>query len=272
MADFDIIIVGAGTAGMPCAISAVAGGARVLVVEQSDQPGGALHVSLGQLSGAGTQLQQAAGIDDSAVAHLNDINRINGGSGRSDLLERTVSRQGQTINWLMELGFDMDPACPAILHLHEAYTTARTYWGVDGGLSVLTAIRPIFDDAMAQPNADLRYDTRAVALLNDGGTVTGLRLETAGQTHNVATRAVVLATGGYGGNSAMFERLTGRPLITAAPDTATGKGIEMAQGLGARIVGADKYLPTYAGIPHNPEGKRIIWRQMPALTPQQRLP
>jgi fumarate reductase flavoprotein subunit len=44
----DIVIIGAGTAGMPCAIEAVATGARVLVVEQSDKPGGTLHVTLGR--------------------------------------------------------------------------------------------------------------------------------------------------------------------------------------------------------------------------------
>ena len=69
---------------MPCAIEAVAAGARVLVIEQASQIGGTLHVSLGQLSGAGTRLQAEHGISDTARAHLDDIHRINRGTGRSD--------------------------------------------------------------------------------------------------------------------------------------------------------------------------------------------
>ncbi|MEW5424915.1 FAD-dependent oxidoreductase [Amorphus sp. 3PC139-8] len=276
MESVDIVIVGAGTAGMPCAIEAVATGARVLVIEQADAPGGTLHVSLGQLSGAGSKLQAAHGIEDSAEAHLADIDRINRGTGRADVLRRTVPAQGDTIDWLMENGFAMDPACPAILHLHEAYRVARTYWGVEGGISVLKAVRPLFERAMAEPNAEIRYATRAVSLLTDGsGAVTGLRLadrETGSETE-IAASSVVLATGGYGANAELFARLTGgRPLVTAAMETSTGTGLEMAEAVGARIVGEDLFLPTYAGVVSEPGGNRIVWRQMPSLTPQVRQP
>lgn len=61
---YDLVIVGAGTAGMPCAIEAVAAGLTVLVVEKEPTIGGTLHVSLGQMSGAGTALQRDRGIVD----------------------------------------------------------------------------------------------------------------------------------------------------------------------------------------------------------------
>jgi 2-polyprenyl-6-methoxyphenol hydroxylase-like FAD-dependent oxidoreductase len=78
---YDLVIVGAGTAGMPCAIEAVAAGLNVLVVEKETRIGGTLHVSLGQMSGAGTRLQRERGIADDAQAHLDDIMRINHGTG-----------------------------------------------------------------------------------------------------------------------------------------------------------------------------------------------
>ena len=270
----DIVIVGAGTAGMPCAIEAVAAGARVLVVDQAARVGGTLHVSLGQLSGAGSRLQADRGIADTAQAHLDDIHRINRGTGRADLLARTVAGQGATIDWLMQHGFDMDPACPAILHLHEAYRTARTYWGREGGISVLKVLEPLFADAMAQPNAELRLETKVTGLVQDArGRVTGLRL--AGPTGEsvVTARAVVLATGGYGGNPAMFADLTGgRRLVTAAMPTSTGAGIAMALAAGADLACPDMFLPTYAAVAP-PAGETFIqWRHMPALTPQSRQP
>lgn len=273
MDQYDIVIVGAGTAGMPCAIEAVTTGARVLVLEAEPRVGGTLHVSLGQLSGAGSQLQRARGITDDAAAHMADIERINRGTGRRDILAQTLPRQGATIDWLMRLGFDMDPACPTILHLHEAYREARTYWGADGGLSVLKAVSPLFEAAMKAPNAQLRLSTRATGLVSRDGRVTGVTLNGPEGDDEVQARVVVLASGGYGGNAALFARLTGgRALFTAAMPGADGSGLEMAQATGAAIRGQDLFLPTYAGIPEAPGGNRIIWRQMPSLTPQVRQP
>jgi fumarate reductase flavoprotein subunit len=184
-----------------------------------------------------------------------------------------VPLQGGTIDWLMDLGFDMDPACPAILHLHEAYRTARTYWGRDGGLSVLNAVAPRFAQVMAAPNAEFLCGTRAVGLRHEGGRVTGVALDTPDGPREVAAGAVVLATGGYGGNPALFARLTGdRPLYTAAMPGSTGSGIEIAEAAGAEVVGQDLFLPTYAGVVSEPGGHRIVWRQMPSLTPQVRQP
>lgn len=270
---FDIVIVGAGTAGMPCAIEAAETGAKILVVEAEGQTGGTLHVSLGQLSGAGSQLQKDRGIDDSAAAHLADIERINRGTGRREILDLTLPRQGQTIDWLMENGFDMDPSCPAILHLHEAYREARTYWGVEGGLSVYKVMQPLFERAMARPNAELRLNTRATGLRQQDGEVTGLELTGPDGAYQVAAGSVVLATGGYGSNAALFARLTGgRALYTAAMPGSDGSGIEIAERAGAALRGQDLFLPTYAGIPERADGTRIIWRQMPSLTPQVRQP
>ena len=276
MQDADIVVIGAGTAGMPCAIEAVLAGASVLVIEQAERPGGTLHVSLGQLSGAGSRLQAERGIVDDPETHLADIVRINHGTGREDLLRRTVAGQGATIDWLMELGFEMDPDCPGILHLHEAYRIARTYWGVEGGLSVLKAVQPVFERAMAAAHADVRYGTRALELVTDAtGAVTGLRIETvaSGQITEIAAGAVVLASGGYGSNADLFAKLTGgRPLYTAAMPTSNGSGLVMAEKTGAAITGRDLFLPTYAGIVADPGGNRIDWRQMPSLTPQSRQP
>lgn len=270
----DIVIVGAGTAGMPCAIEAVAAGARVLVVDQAPRVGGTLHVSLGQLSGAGSRLQAERGIVDSAAEHLADIIRINRGTGRADLLARTTAGQGATIDWLMDHGFAMDPACPAILHLHEAYRTARTYWGIEGGLSVLRVLEPLFAAAMARPEAELRTGTRLEGLVQDGaGRVVAVRLAGAAGAQVVAAKAVVLATGGYGGNPEVFARLTGgRRLVTAAMPTSDGSGIEAAWQAGAARSCPDMFLPTYAAVAPPPGRHRVEWRQMPSLTPQVRQP
>jgi fumarate reductase flavoprotein subunit len=274
--DFDIVIVGAGTAGMPCAIEAAAAGARVLVVEQAAEPGGTLHVSLAQMSGAGTLRQRERGIADSPEAHRADIERISRNTCRSDLVERSTRLQGETIDWLVDHGFEMDPACPRILYLHEAYRTPRTYWGVDRGRSVLAVLRPLFEAAMATPGSAVRYGTEAVALTTaESGAVTGvvLRDRATGAEAAVTAGAVVLASGGYGASPELFARWTGgRPLYTAAMPTSTGTGIAMAEAVGAAVTGAEMFLPTFAGIAEESGGRRIVWDHVPSLTPQDRQP
>jgi fumarate reductase flavoprotein subunit len=46
---YDLIIVGAGTAGIPCAVAAAKNGAKVLLLDKADDIGGSLHTSGGQL-------------------------------------------------------------------------------------------------------------------------------------------------------------------------------------------------------------------------------
>ena len=75
---YDILIVGAGTAGMACAITAAQNGAKVGVIEKADHIGGAMHWSGGHMSGAGNRHQKAKGIEDSVEKHYQDIVRITG--------------------------------------------------------------------------------------------------------------------------------------------------------------------------------------------------
>lgn len=272
----DVLIIGAGTAGMPCAIEAAAAGASVLVVEQAAQPGGTLHVSLGHMSGAGTRRQAERGITDDPQAHLADVERISRGTAYRELAERSLPLQAEAIDWLLDNGFEMDPSCPQVLYLHEAYRTPRTYWGVDRARSVLKVLAPLFDAAMARPNASVRYRTEATSLITDaGGAVTGAMLRDLDEGHDyaVSAREVVIASGGYGASPERFARwCDGRPLYTAAMPTSTGAGIEMAQAAGAVVTGMEKFMPTYAGIVEEPGGNRIVWDHLPSLTPQVRPP
>ncbi|MEZ5487321.1 MAG: FAD-dependent oxidoreductase [Steroidobacteraceae bacterium] len=60
-ADWDLIVVGAGTAGLPAALFAAHRGARVLLLEKAAQTGGTLWFSGGRMSAAGTRLQASTG-------------------------------------------------------------------------------------------------------------------------------------------------------------------------------------------------------------------
>ena len=101
---FDVIVIGGGTAGIPCALFAALGGARVLLVEKSPSLGGTLFWSTGQIAGSGTVFQQRLGIEDSPDAHFADCMRINGATADPGLTRLTVDHAGDTINWLAHQG------------------------------------------------------------------------------------------------------------------------------------------------------------------------
>ena len=97
----DVLIVGAGTAGLPCAIAAVDAGARVRIIEKSDRIGGTLHLSGGHFSAAGTNRQRAYGIaDDTVDAHFADVVRISEHTAREDIARKAVDLAPEMVDWL----------------------------------------------------------------------------------------------------------------------------------------------------------------------------
>ena len=60
--DYDVIVVGAGGAGLAAAYTALENGARVLLAEVGDQVGGSTNLSGSHIHAAGTSVQRAAGV------------------------------------------------------------------------------------------------------------------------------------------------------------------------------------------------------------------
>ena len=76
--DADIIVIGAGGAGLSAAIEAAANGAqKVIVLEMTAKTGGALNFTSGSMSAAGTIIQKEDGIEDTVESYIADI--INNG-------------------------------------------------------------------------------------------------------------------------------------------------------------------------------------------------
>ena len=74
----DVLVIGAGGSGMAAAAMAAQEGANVIVLEKGDSQMGSSVLALGTFYGAGTQIQNAAGIDDEPSALLDCFMRCNG--------------------------------------------------------------------------------------------------------------------------------------------------------------------------------------------------
>ena len=262
---FDVVVIGAGTAGIPCALSAAAGGARVLLVEKDSRIGGTLHVSGGHIAAAGARRQAERGIVDSPETHFQDILRISGGTAREDLIRIVVEHAAETVDWLADRDFDFAAETPRIIYGHEPYSVARTYYGRDEGMSILAVLRRELDAAIATASLTVWTDAPAIGidLDEEAATVTVYR---AGVDVTVLTPAVVLATGGFAANAELFSELEGAPLVSAAHVTSTGDGLYLARELGAAIQGRGSYMPSFGGLPDPRAPGRANWSDRQILT------
>jgi len=272
---WDVIVCGAGTAGMPCAIFAARRGARVLVLEQSDRVGGTLYVSGGQMAAAGTRPQKALGIQDSPDRHYGEVMRISKNGAHAKLARLAVDGAADSLHWLLDNGFQLTPGHPTISFGHEPYEVPRTHWGVENGISILKAMKPEFDAEIAKGRITIRFKTEVVGLMQEksGGAVKGVVARTGdGRREEIPGQNVVLMTGGYGRNRQLFPLFSGGyPLYGGlANEQSQGTGLTLGLMAGSELWGTDSYMPTFAGI----NDPREPWRQIigTVTTPQLRQP
>lgn len=247
---YDLIIVGAGTAGLPAAIFASRRGGRVLLLDAAPVIGGTLHFSTGQMSAAGTRLQRSLGIDDSADAHFDDVMRISQGSANPEIVRLAVDQAGPTLDWLMEAGLEPMPGHPVMGLGHEFYSQRRYYWGANGGRSILEVLARQLEAERANGRIDLLLDSPVTALLrSDAGAIEGVRAMRGGTEQVHRGRQVLLASGGYASNPAMWEELDGyRQHIDAAYPFSRGDGLRLARSVGGYLRGRSMYLTSFGAI------------------------
>jgi flavocytochrome c len=267
---YDIIIIGAGTAGMVCAITAAERGRKVLVIEKDNRIGGTLHISAGHMSGGGTRLQKRKGIDDSPEAHFADVMRINKGSADAWMIKMATEEAPYTLKWLDDLGMEWADNSPAFVYGHVPYLTPRTHFGnIQGGLAILKVLEPVFNQHVESGQIELRLNHKLIDLILENQEVKGVFTENiAHQKILFYGQSTVLMTGGYAANAKMFAQKhpeKSRLISTAAP-TSQGEGITIAEQHGAVFHNAEKALSTNGGIELDPLSNRTdfwqIWAQV----------
>jgi fumarate reductase flavoprotein subunit len=269
---YDVCVCGAGSAGMPAALFAARGGARVLLIDSADVIGGTTNVSGGTLAAGGTKRQAERDIADSSEAHFHDVMRLGHDHGDPEMIRLATALAPAMLDWMVDNGFDLAPDTPQIVYRHDSYRVARTYWGVDKGMSITR----LFERKLrAEPRVTIRLGTKFADLVTDAaGAVAGVVLQPPqGAAYEVRARHVVLATGGYSSNPALFAEFThGHPLVSGANPQNTGMGIVAARRLGADMRGGARFLPKFGGIEDPPHSGRLRPADFPQLTPQTRPP
>lgn len=260
---WDVIVVGGGTAGMPTAIFAAERGARVLVVEKAPILGGTLDRSTGQIAAAGSVFQKEKGIKDSPDAHYEDIMRINGNTSDPALCRMLVDNAADTINWLAAHGFRALPEHPIKGGGHEPFTTERYLWGDGGGKAIFATMEPLFNKAVEAGQITVLTSTAVVDLVKSpAGAVLGVVCEDYdGKRLDLRARSTVLTSGGCAANPTMYHELHGTQLWTdMAYPFSQGDGINLGLSAGGYVRGGEHYAGLFnivlkdKLVPSQPEG------------------
>lgn len=238
----DVIIVGAGGAGLSAAITAAEDGASVIVVEKMSNVGGNTLISGGEMAAPGNWLQQEAGVEDSVEQFYNDI--LSGGDNENDPeLVRVVAENAlDAATWLRD---DVGVEFEDYMLFFGGHSVMRSL--VPKGASGVELIGKLNARAEAA-GVVIHKNTPATELIVTDGRVSGVKAEYDGQeVVYTANKGVVLATGGFGSNLEM--RKANNPdmdekILSTNSVGSTGDGIVMAQALGAQTVDM-QYIQTY---------------------------
>ena len=232
----DIVIIGAGGAGMTAAINATQAGKDVILVEMMPYAGGNTTKATGGMNAAETHYQKEQGIEDSVEQFVEDTMKGGHDINDRDLVTIMAENSAAGIDWLDSIGAPL----PKISFSGGA-TNQRIHAPEDGsgvGAYLVTALLKKMDEL----GIKVMYNTKATDLLSLEGTVNGIMAESDDAYYTIHSKAVILATGGFGNNQEMIVRyredLEGT-VTTSAPGIM-GDGIVMAQAVGADLVDIDQ--------------------------------
>ncbi|MBM4393044.1 MAG: FAD-binding protein [Deltaproteobacteria bacterium] len=254
LAAADVVVVGAGPAGLAAAWEAAERGRSVLVVDLADNPGGTALWGEAYTFAAGTEVQEALGVVDSPDAAAAEWYEITGVEADSSawVARYLAAAPTEVIGWLLDLGVVFDN----VLEDPDAGSVARLHHPEGGGAGLLA---PLID---ARKPDELWMATA----------VTGLRVDDTGRVVGVATgdgasasgwiegTATVLATGGFLQDKERVVELVPSlagldDVYLAAGDNARGDGLQWGEDLGA-ATGPLERIGFYAdGVPSYVEGE-----------------
>ncbi len=191
-AEVDVLVVGAGPAGMAAAIDAVAAGASVLVVDRDTTWGGAGRWSGGILCLSGTPEQEELGVEDSPELLLEEWAEMTGGDPDDPWVQRFAeSNVSEVRDWLVDMGLRLGLG----LEPSDGASVRRMHMVDGGGEALVDALHDQLDEDL------FSFETEVTGLVQSGGRVVGATVRPAGEEAAEETwieaGAVVMATGGF---------------------------------------------------------------------------
>lgn len=216
----DVVVVGAGLAGMVAAMKVKDAGQSVILLEKTGMTGGSARLSHSAIWGIGVK-ETAAIYDFNATEVYGFFNKQACPVRSKDVFYKLAGRTGEGIDYIKENGFRLGGTEPS--HgKQDARFNAVSSVGFGPGLC------EDITRAVEAHEIDLRYNTSMTDLIKDAqGAITGVSVDSNGQQYTITAKKVILATGGFTYNEEMLAQYGGgfdanNMLISAIGGTGDG--------------------------------------------------
>lgn len=223
----DVVVVGAGAAGLSAGLKAAQDGKNVIILEKMGVIGGASAMAGSGTMATGSTWQKEDGYEDSPEQLVEDM--MENGHNKNDraTVELFANTIGEAFDWLV------DENGAAVPYKRSGEPT-RTYSGVGRGAGVCQSLC----DKFLAEGGTLLLNTPATALIINDGAVTGVMAEGEGKAYTINAKAVVLASGGYGANDELVPDEY-KAFVYAGHAGAEGDAIAMVEPLDADLINMD---------------------------------
>lgn len=258
----DVIIMGAGTAGLVTACRLLEAGYSVTLVEKRDIPGGSMAMTYGGVATAGSKLQYNYDVDgsyrNSAMGTLDGMmnfwktmtkyHRTEFFNGEMPFMTKQYTLAGDLVDWMASIGIGFNT-----LGSYESatqYGAATPYLApgcYEGGAGY--AMMFLANRVNAYEKGKIIYSTSVTDLIKDeNGRVVGFHAKgDNGASYTLHGKAVCLASGGFGKNTEMLKKYSAdyADFFFNCASCVTGEGIQMGIDAGGYVECENRPLPAF---------------------------
>ena len=246
----DVIIVGAGGAGLMAAATAANDGASVIVIEKSGIVGGNTLCASNGINAFDSDVQLADPAYQAADTSFEGFEALQTNErSRKDLVDAFISNSAEAINYLSELGVEF-----TVEISNDDRNSSQNYYLLKSeadGTTTMTTVVAALDKAVKDADIPVYTGVAASELIQDAdGRVCGVNATGPdGQELTFTANAVVLTTGGFGKNKDLIAEVAPAyaNCITDEMAPTTGDGLLMAEKLGAKAVDLDQ-IQTFPSV------------------------
>ncbi|WP_101473808.1 flavocytochrome c [Fusobacterium sp.] len=239
----DVVVIGAGGAGLVAAIEAKLNGAKnVAVLEKMAFAGGNTLISGGEYAAPNNWIQEKKGIQDSKDIFYNDILKGGDNEGDPKLVRVLADNALDGAKWLRDY---VDVTFEDRQLFFGGHSVERSLVPKDAtGVEMIKKLLAKADEL----GIKVYYETPATELIVDKDRVVGVKAESATTDYTFnAKNGVIIASGGFGSNVQMrmkYNKDIDDSILSTNTVGITGDGIVMAEKVGAKLEDM-QFIQTY---------------------------